>query len=98
MKEDATYWLGLVTLSEGDYEIAADYLERMTLVALPDGRWASAARINLAEAKVQSGDIEGAIELLREDRSAQRFGSRFRAEQLEADGVPLETGADQVKN
>ena len=73
MKEDATYWLGLVTLSEGDYEIAADYLERMTLLALPDGRWASAARINLAEAKVQSGNIEGAIKLLREDRSAQRF-------------------------
>jgi len=98
MKEDATYWLGLATLSEGDYEIAADYLERMTLLALPDGRWAAAARVNLAEVKIQSGDIEGAIKLLREDRSAQRFGSRFRAEQLEAEGVPPETGLDQVKN
>jgi len=98
MKEDATYWLGLVTLSEGDYEIAADYLERMTLLALPDGRWASAARINLAEAKVQSGNIEGAIKLLRGDRSAQRFGSRFRAEQLEVDGAPVEIGSDQVEN
>jgi hypothetical protein len=98
MKEDATYWLGLVTLSEGDYEIAADYLERMTLLALPNGRWASAARVNLAEVKVQAGNIEGAIKLLREDRSPQRFGSRFLAEQLEADSAPSKTAADSVKN
>ena len=43
--------LGIVTLSEGDFEIAMDYLGRMTLLASPDGRWASAARLNLAEAK-----------------------------------------------
>ena len=98
MKEDATYWLGLVTLSEGDYEIAADYLERMTLLALPNGRWASAARVNLAEVKVQAGNVEGAIKLLREDRSPQRFGSRFCAEQLEADSAPSKTAADSVKN
>ena len=88
MKEDATYWLGIVTLSEGDYEIAIDYLGRMTLLASPDGRWASAARVNLAEAKIQTGDMQGAIELLREDRSPQRFGSRFRAQQVAPGGTP----------
>ena len=36
----------------------------MTLLASPDGRWASAARLNLAEAKLQAGDTEGAIRLL----------------------------------
>jgi len=88
MKEDSTYWLGIVTLSEGDYEIAIDYLGRMTLLASPDGRWASAARVNLAEAKIQTGDTQGAVELLREDRSPQRFGSRFRAQQVAPGSTP----------
>jgi outer membrane protein assembly factor BamD (BamD/ComL family) len=88
MKEDATYWLGITTLAEGDYEIAMDYLGRMTLFASPDGRWASAARVNLAEAKILAGDSQGAIQLLREDRSPQRFGSRFRARQIASELVP----------
>lgn len=88
MKEDATYWLGITTLAEGDYEIAMDYLGRMTLLASPDGRWASAARINLAEAKIQAGDAQGAIQLLKDDRSPQRFGSRFRARLLASDSGP----------
>ena len=93
MKEDATYWLGIVTLSEGDFEIAMDYLGRMTLLASPDGRWASAARLNLAEAKLQAGDTKGAIRLFLEDRSPQRFGSRFRAEKLSFESNPKKFGA-----
>ena len=84
MKEDATYWLGLVTLAERDYETASDYLGRMTLEAAPDGRWAAAARLNLAEAKLALGETEQAVALLRDDRSPQRFGSRMRARDLEA--------------
>ena len=98
MKEDATYWLGLATLSEGDYEIAVDYLERMTLLALPNGRWASAARVNLAEAKIQIGETGEAMKLLRGDRSPQRFGSRFRAQRLESDSVPIKTPPVQAAN
>ena len=93
MKEDATYWLGITTLAEGDYEIAIDYLGRMTLLASPDGRWASAARVNLAEAKIQDGDTQGAIQLLQEDRSPQRFGSRFRARQIASDSGLESPGA-----
>jgi len=84
MKEDATYWLGLVTLAEQDYATASDYLGRMTLDASPDGRWAAAARLNLAEAKLALGETEDAIALLRQDRSPQRFGSRIRADDLGA--------------
>jgi len=100
MKEDATYWLGITTLAEGDYEIAMDYLGRMTLLASPDGRWASAARVNLAEAKIQDGDTQGAIQLLREDRSPQRFGSRFRARQIASDSgleSPRAQSEDETK-
>ncbi len=82
MKEDATYWLGLVTLAERDYATACDYLGRMTLEAAPDGRWAAAARLNLAEAKLALGETDEAVLLFRADRSPQRFGSRIRAREL----------------
>lgn len=82
MKEDATYWLGLVTLAEKDYETAIEYLGRMTLDKSPDGRWAASARLNLASAKVGVNAIDDAVSLLREDSSPQRFGSRLRAKEL----------------
>jgi hypothetical protein len=83
MKEDSTYWLGVLTLAEGEFETAADYLGRMILKAAPDSRWADAARVNLADALVGLGRPEEAARLLREDASPQRFGSRLRAERLE---------------
>lgn len=82
MKQDATYWLGVLTLAEGESETAVDYLGRMTLEAAPDGRWADAARINLAHAQLAMGDTAAAIALLRADPSPQRFGSRILAERI----------------
>lgn len=84
LKADATYWLGVLTLGEGEYETAVDYLDRMTLAANPDGVWADAARVNLARARLAMGDRPEAIRLLREDASPQRFGSRLLADRLEA--------------
>lgn len=83
MKEDATYWLGVLMLGEGEGEAAADYLGRMILELNPDSRWADAARINLAAADVALGRIPEAIRLLRADPSPQRFGSRLEAARLE---------------
>ena len=82
MKEDATYWLGILTLAEGEFATAADYLGRMTLDAAPDSRWADAARVNLAQALVGLGRNADAGRILREDASPQRFGSRLLAERL----------------
>ena len=82
MKEDATYWLGVLALASGETEAAIDYLERMTLRAAPDSRWADAARLNLAAAFLESGRTADAVLLLRADASPQRFGSRLRAERL----------------
>jgi hypothetical protein len=97
MKEDATYWLGVLTLGEGEYAAAVDYLERMTLAAAPDSRWADAARLNLAEAFVALGREAEAVPLLRADASPQRFGSRLRADALAqpVSGAAAEAGADQ---
>jgi hypothetical protein len=83
MKEDATYWLGLVMLAEGQDEAAADYLGRMTLEAAPDSRWTDAARINLAAALIRLGRGPEAAALLREDGSPQRYGSRLIADRLQ---------------
>lgn len=83
MKEDATYWLGTLTLAEGEYEAAVDYLGRMILEASPDSRWADAARVNLARAYVGLGRPDEATRMLRADESPQRFGSRMLAEELQ---------------
>jgi hypothetical protein len=91
MKEDATYWLGVLTLAEGEYATAVDYLGRMILENAPDSRWADAARTNLATAEAALGHTAKAVELLRADPSPQRFGSRLKAAQLErtsASGSP----------
>ena len=82
MKEDATYWLGVLTLSEGENATAVDYLGRMTLEAAPDSRWTDAARVNLARALVGLGRTDEAVTLLRDDVSPQRFGSRLLADEL----------------
>ena len=85
MKEDATYWLGLVMIAEGANEAAVDYLGRMILENAPDSRWVDAARINLATAMLGLGRRDEAVTLLREDRSPQRFGSRLEAARIEAE-------------
>ena len=82
MKEDATYWLGLLTLTEGHYEAAIDYLQRMTLEASPDSRWTDAAQVNLAAALVGLGRTAEAAACLEQDGSPQRFGSRLSALRL----------------
>jgi tetratricopeptide (TPR) repeat protein len=96
MKEDATYWLGVLTLAEGEYEAAVDYLERMTLAAAPDSRWADAARIHLAEAFLALGRREDAVALLRADTSPQRFGSRLRAAAVAAAGPAAEAAGAKL--
>jgi hypothetical protein len=86
VKEDATYWLGLAMLTEGQFAAAEDYLARMTLEASPDSRWTDAARINLAAALVGLGRPADAARYLLEDGSPQRFGSRVTARKLQAGG------------
>jgi len=91
MKEDAAYWLGVLTLGEGEYEAAIDYLGRMTLAAAPESRWADAAQVNCGQAYLGLGQIAKAVAALRADRSPQRFGSRLLADRLEKTG-PREPG------
>jgi hypothetical protein len=93
MKEDATYWLGLVTLGEGQPEAAVDYLQRMTLEVSPDSRWTDAARANLGRALADLGRVDEAAKVLREDGSPQRFGSRLLADRLERERAEAGAGS-----
>jgi hypothetical protein len=97
VKEDATYWLGLAMLTEGQFAAAEDYLARMTLEASPDSRWTDAARINLAAALVGLGRTADAAAFLLEDGSPQRFGSRLVARKLQAEGEEnVAEGSDEA--
>lgn len=94
MKEDATYWLGVATLGEGQPEAAIDYLQRMTLVNSPDSRWTDAARANLGRALADLGRVDEAVKVLRDDGSPQRFGSRLLADRLEAGKPAAHSGSE----
>jgi len=94
MKEDASYWLGVLTLAEGEYAAAVDYLERMILTNAPDSRWSDAARTNLAQAFLGLGRTADAAAVLRGDLSPQRFGSRLLADRLEAAAAAARESAD----
>jgi TolA-binding protein len=82
MREDAGYWLGVVSLATGDDRPAVDFFQRMTLDEHPQGRWTDAARVNLAAALTGLDRIDEAVAMLRTDESPQRFGSRLRASAL----------------
>lgn len=81
-KADASYWLGLLSYDAGKYEVAAEWLKRRSLDALPEGPWAAGSRYNLARTYEALGDRERAIELLEADDSPQRYGNLLRARQL----------------
>ncbi len=76
-KRDATFWLGLISFDEKQYDTAADYF-RWSL----KGPWNGAATYNLARCYEATGHTAEAIKLLQEDDSAQRFGNHLRAQRL----------------
>ncbi len=98
MKEDATYWLGLLTLSEGQFGTAADYLGRMILEAAPDSRWTDAARVHLAAALMGLARFEEAAAALEADGSPQRFGSRLEAARLRAAAESAKSAAERPES
>jgi len=54
-RDDAAFWLGLISFEQGDYRTAAQYFGPMTLQAYPDGPWTNAARYNLARVHEATG-------------------------------------------
>lgn len=83
-KQDATYWLGLISYDEKEYTAAEDYFERLTLKVWPIGPWTDGARYNLARTYEADGRAADAIKIYEADDSPQRFGNHLRARRLKA--------------
>ncbi len=90
-KQNASYWLGLVHLDKGNYDVASKWFLDRTLEAYPDGPWTNGARCNLARCQEALGNLAEARRLYQIDESPQRHGSLLRARRLEqetANGPP----------
>jgi len=96
-KDEATYWLGLLSYDRGNYPVAINWLDTHTLEANPQGVWANAARYNLARVYEAMGDMDKAIALLESDPAdaPQRHGNLARAARLRA--AAEKSGGAQAK-
>ncbi|HKD38244.1 MAG TPA: hypothetical protein VKB78_15630 [Pirellulales bacterium] len=85
-KQAATFWLGVVSFEEGQYEAATDWFKMVPTDTMPSlvSGWVNGARYNLARSYEAAGKKAEAIKLLEEDDSPQRHGNRLRARQLKA--------------
>jgi tetratricopeptide (TPR) repeat protein len=85
VKQDASYWLGLVAFERANYATARDYFEKRTLEPSPDGPWTAGAWYNLGRTYEALGKRKEAIAAYRNDQSPQRHGSMLRARRLEGE-------------
>ena len=94
-KGTASYWLGLISQEDQNYDVAIAYLEKRTLAANPSGPWTHGASYNLARVFELLGRRDGEAEKLRQARelyesvanTPQAHGNAIRARQL---GVSLD--------
>ncbi len=59
VKEMASYWLGLLAFEKGQYKVAADFFEKRTIQAFPDGTFTNGARYNLGRTYERWGIGDG---------------------------------------
>ncbi|MCU0961757.1 MAG: CDC27 family protein [Pirellulaceae bacterium] len=83
-KGHASYWLGLLHMERGEFDVAVNWLKVRTLEANPEGPWTHGARYNLARCYEALGRLDEARQLFLIDESPQRHGCLLRARQLEA--------------
>jgi tetratricopeptide (TPR) repeat protein len=81
VRDDSTYWLGLVQCEKGDLENAVKWLS-MSLPEEGENPWANGARYNLARTYETLGRRDEALKLYRRDRSPQAYGNHLRAKWL----------------
>jgi tetratricopeptide (TPR) repeat protein len=101
-KQSAGYWLGILAFEQEKYQVAADYFQKRTLDAFPNGTWQQGATYNLARAYERQGQLgkdiralEKARDLYRaQDDSPQALGNRIRAARITAliDQAPAPSG------
>ncbi len=84
-KAEATFWLGMIAMEQGQGGVAANYFDEPATPAeaAADSRWTDAARYNLARVYEAGGQTEEAIALYEADDSPQRRGNLVRAKRLQ---------------
>jgi hypothetical protein len=80
-KLNATYWLGLVSFDDGNYEVAAHWFAHPELTK-QGSPWITGARYNLARTLEMQDKLDEAIKLLETDTGPQQHGNKLRARQL----------------
>ena len=81
VKSSASYWQGLLRYDLGDYQVARNWLDELTLKADPGGPWTAGASYNLARVYEALGQPEKAVELLSSNDSPQSHGNRLRRQE-----------------
>jgi tetratricopeptide (TPR) repeat protein len=85
VKEDASYWLGLVAYERGRFETAIDHFRRRTLGAGNSvNRWTSGALYNMGRAYEAIGQIDEAANAYQATQGSQRHGNLLRAKWLKS--------------
>jgi len=82
LRDDTSYWIGIVQYEKGDYANAIKWLEKSLPQESAEKPWADGARYNLARCYEALGQTEEAIKLYENDDSPQRYGNRLRAKGL----------------
>ena len=82
-KHTASYWLGQATFDNGEFVVARNWFEELTLAAQPNGAWKHGARYYLARTLEMLGEVTVAREIYVNDESPQRHGNLLRARFLE---------------
>ncbi len=86
IRQDSTYFLGLIKMEQQEYEPAMNWLGKSYLErypTFPQGLWVSGARYNLGRCSERQDDIAKAIENYTTDvPGPQRIGNLIRARRL----------------
>lgn len=82
LKQNASYWLGLVCYERGRFATALDYFQARSLAPFPDGPWTQGAWYNAGRAYEALGRTDEAIVAYRSTRGPQRHGNLLRARAL----------------
>ena len=89
-KEDAGYWLGLISYGREDAQSAVDYFARRTLEDYPGGVWTQGAIYNLGRTFEQIGSNREAAKVFRAaPPSPVWYGEQLRAKWLDPPQVTL---------
>jgi tetratricopeptide (TPR) repeat protein len=83
VREDSTYFLGLIKFEQGEYEPSVNWLAKSYLERYPDGKWACGARYHLGRCAEAQQDYAKAIEYYTQDDTCpQGPGNVIRARRL----------------